>query len=705
MPISKRLKKNLRYTFFGLFVILCLLLISFFLKREAILKTAINRVIFKAKSTYDLNIKIREAKFIGINTVQFKDITVIPENKDSLAKFESVTISINTLPLLLGHIKIGNFMVSNAKITLTKKDTISNYDFLFKKNNKKDSTKTKLNIAELANKLLRQALDKVPDNMRINNFLIKFDQDTTHINLFTPSAIIEDGEIKSTIVLNNKEAIWHLNGTLNPSEDEFDIRFFADKNKVVFPYLDKKYGLKLSFDTLRFAMQSAQKAGDNFEVEGLWGIKNLLINHSKISAQNVIVKDAKLNIKLIAGEDFVSIDSSSTIYSGKAFIHPYIKYSLAPNKIIALKLHANMQPAQEIFNAFPIGLFESLEGIKVAGDLEYDLNFYLDTKHPEKVIFDSNLDADRNFKILAFGKTNLRKINGSFVYTPFELGKPVRDINVSPENPNFTPINQISPYLRNALLTSEDPSFYSHKGFVEESIRQSIATNYKAKSFKRGGSTISMQLVKNIYLSRQKTISRKIEEMLIVWLLENQHLSTKNRMYEVYLNIIEWGRNIYGIGEASRYYFGKTPSELSLGEAIYLAHIVPKPKASMYAWLPDGSLKPYLHGYFNLIGRLMANRGYTTPDSSAYGFYGVRLRDALIQQIAPVENTAPDSIWNEEDIEESFTLFKAQPKDTVNKKTNIFNRIFGPKIDSTSKSAKEIRRDRREKRREKLLQN
>src|SRR5690606_41961669 len=105
-------------------------------------------------------------------------------------------------------------------------------------------------------------------------------------------------------------------------------------------------------------------------------------------------------------------------------------------------------------------------------------------------------------------------------------------------------------------------------GFVEEAIRTSIATNYKEKAFKRGGSTISMQLVKNVFLSRNKTLVRKLEEILIVWLMESTRTVSKERMYEVYMNVIEWGRNVYGITEAARYYFGKHPSQLTLGESI-----------------------------------------------------------------------------------------------------------------------------------------
>jgi hypothetical protein len=121
---------------------------------------------------------------------------------------------------------------------------------------------------------------------------------------------------------------------------------------------------------------------------------------------------------------------------------------------------------------------------------------------------------------------------------------------------------------------------------------------------------------------------------LIVWLIENQRLVPKERMYEVYLNIIEWGRNVYGIGEAARYYFSKTPAELELGESIFLAFVVPSPKRALDWFLPDGSLQARnVRGYFRIIGKIMARRGLTQPDSGAYGFYNVRLQPALRRQV------------------------------------------------------------------------
>ena len=675
-------------------------------KREAMLNNVIKSSIAKAKSKYNLNVKIGSYGFSGLSTVHFENITVVPEQRDSLISIKNLTIGVKLFPLIFGKVKIAELGIQNSLISLTKKDSISNYDFIFKKDKNDSTKKSDIDLSDLANKLINQTLDKIPEEMNIKKFMIRFDEDTTHVSLLTETATIINGEVNSTLKVNGNEAIWHVAGTADPSNQQLDLKLYADRKKVEFPYLANKYDLKLNFDTVRTILTSAKKVGDEFEIEGSWSVKNLLINHTRIAANDVIIKDGTIDAKILVGSNYVGLDSTSVIYLGKAQINPFLKYTIKPHKIYEMQLHAFDQEAQDIFDAFPVGLFESLEGIKVNGKLRYDLNFYLDSSNPNKVIFNSNLTGSDDFKITQFGKTNFQKINSVFTYTPFEKGKPVRPILIGPANSNYTPLNQISPNIRNALLTSEDPSFFSHRGFVEESIRQSIATNFKAKSFKRGGSTISMQLVKNVYLNRQKNLARKIEEILIVWLIENQKLTPKSRLYEVYLNIIEWGRNVYGIGEASRYYFSKSPAELTIGEAIYLAHIVPKPKSSLYAWQSDGSLKPYLSGYYKLIGGLMAQRGYTINDSSNYGYYGVRLRESLRQQIAP-SDFIPDSLSEEE--ENNFfnlNIFKSPKRDSLLKKepfSNKSNPYSENKQDSINKTPKELRIEKRLKRKENII--
>ena len=695
----RKYKKPLLYALGTLTFLFLVAGIIVFNKREKLLDAAVLKAINKAKKSYDLNVKIGSYKFSGLSKVSFNQITVVPQGKDTLFKTEELEVGVSILPLIYGHVKISELNMKDALVSLIKKDSLSNYDFLFKKD-KRDTLKSenKTDLSELANKLLNQALDKIPDDMDIQNFLITFKQDTTNFSLLAQEATINNGDVFSTIKLNVNQAVWHVSGTANPSKQQLDLSLYADnKQKVEFPYLDQKFGLKLSFDTIRSIMTGADKSRDRFEIDGSWSVSNLVINHPRISTNDVIVKNATIDAKLLIGENYLALDSTSIVSLGKAQINPFVKVTLGEHKIYELKVNVFDQNAQEIFDSFPVGLFESLEGIKVNGNLKYNLEFYLDTQKPNDVIFNSSLTGSNDFDIVSFGKTDFKKINSPFIYTPFEKGKPVRDIMVGPSNPNYVAIENISPNIKNALLTAEDPSFYGHKGFVEESIRQSIATNFKTKSFKRGGSTISMQLVKNIYLNRNKTLARKFEEILIVWLIENQKLTTKNRMFEVYLNIIEWGKNVYGIGEAARYYFEKSPADLTVGESIYLASIVPKPKSSLYSWQPSGTLKPYLSGYFNVIGRLMVKRGFIEPDSNNYGFYGVRLKENLRRLIAP-SDFVPDSLM--EDSESSFfDLFKPSIVDTLRIKDDFRNKVsIVESLSKDSLSKKELRELRRQKR-------
>lgn len=698
-------EKYLRIAKISLISLLAIVLIAggiAYAKREALLNAAIKRVINKADRDYDLELKIESATFVGLSSVQFKNISAVPRDRDSLAKIENFKIGVKLFPLIFGDIKLAEIYLDGGIINLVKKDSISNYDFLFRKTKSDNTSATsELDLANFANNLINELLYKIPDDMDIRDFKIKLQDDSNLVDIHTTTAKIDGGEVNSSIKINGNESTWHIEGSVDPDDKQLDLMLFADNKKVELPYLEKKFGLKLNFDTARTEMKGLKRSGDELKISGLFEVKNMLVKHARISAADVIVEHASMDAEMLIGENFISIDSASTIHLKDVDIHPFIKYTVSPSKIYELKIRTDELDAQQIFNSFPKGLFESLEGIQVAGKLQYGLDFYLDAEKPDDVIFSSRL-KNKGFKIKKWGKTNLQKINGSFVYTPYEYGKPMRDIIIGTENPNFIPIDQISPYLKNALLTAEDPSFYSHNGFVEESIRKSIATNFKEKAFKRGGSTISMQLVKNVFLNRQKTLARKIEEILIVWIMENGRLSSKQRMFETYLNLIEWGKNVYGIGEAAQYYFSKHPSELNVGESIFLASIVPKPKSGLYRFEGDGSLRSGLASYFNFIGGIMAKRGMTPPDSNYYGFYSVRLRESLRSGL-PTDSLIVDSLLINSDLEEEDGVLEQlliiKKIDSLQLKQNTKTRNI-PKDTSTNT----VSPSRKEKREQKKLE-
>lgn len=139
----------------------------------------------------------------------------------------------------------------------------------------------------------------------------------------------------------------------------------------------------------------------------------------------------------------------------------------------------------------------------------------------------------------------------------------------------WVPYNAVAEDLKKAILLSEDTSFFSHRGIDFFELKEAVKKDLEVGKFRRGGSTITMQLARNLYLSPSKNPLRKLREILIAWQLE-QALS-KKRILELYLNVIEWGRGIYGAEAASQHYFSKRAADLDLLEAASLAALLPNP--------------------------------------------------------------------------------------------------------------------------------
>lgn len=146
-----------------------------------------------------------------------------------------------------------------------------------------------------------------------------------------------------------------------------------------------------------------------------------------------------------------------------------------------------------------------------------------------------------------------------------------------PGAPGWTPYSTIPRALETALLVTEDGRFFKHPGFDNRAIESSIRDNARAGRFVRGASTISMQLAKNLYLSRDKLLSRKLQEMALTLLLEQAY--EKNELLELYVNSIEFAPSVYGIRAAAAHYFRTAPEALSIAQCFFLASILPSPSA------------------------------------------------------------------------------------------------------------------------------
>jgi hypothetical protein len=165
-------------------------------------------------------------------------------------------------------------------------------------------------------------------------------------------------------------------------------------------------------------------------------------------------------------------------------------------------------------------------------------------------------------------------LRASFVHRPPADGA-APAIAVGPANSDFVPLAELPVHVVRAITTSEDGGFFGHEGFDFEELRNAFAEGAVAGRVVRGGSTITQQLAKNLYLTREKTLTRKVREAAITVALEAT--VPKQRLLEIYLNVVEWGPGVWGLGPAARHWFGKDARELTPMEAAFLASIIPNP--------------------------------------------------------------------------------------------------------------------------------
>ena len=546
-----------------------LMIILFFLLRNTFLNWAIEKVALKFNQKYKGEFHVQKAAFTGISSIFLHDICLTSPAKDTLITITELDAKIKILPLILAHIRLDEVFIDSTHIKIFKTAKKDNISFLLKSNKKekKDSSdiqKGNIDFGNLAYGLIKTIFDVIPQKVQVLSTNIELERDTAFFKTAIDTMSFTDGKFHCNIntIESKGKSLYILNGEVDKSERTLSFRLYPAKSQqqTSFPILKSFLNLSVSFDTLLVALNQTDYESDVLTLEGKALVKKGAVNHWRISPKDISLDYAQINYKLNIGVAEISLDSSTNITLNKLLIKPFLHYHHSPHKT-----------------------------------------------QPDSVQFICSMPKNK-FKILSYGEGRLNKLNEEFLYTAFERGHAVKSFLVGPSNPNYISLAAISPYLQNALMTSEDGNFYWHNGFNENAFRKSIAENYKKGRFARGGSTISMQLVKNVFLTRNKTIARKVEEALIVWLIESNRIASKERMYEVYLNIIEWGPGIYGAGEASAYYFNKKAADLTLAESIYLAMIVPRPKWFKYNFDESGKLKPHVADFYRIIANHLVRK-------------------------------------------------------------------------------------------------
>lgn len=628
---------------------------AFFVFRDSILKKVITKATSKIEKDYDSNFTVRAANFEGFSGISLTDVTLTPKNADTLFNIHKMRTSVNIWQLLLGEVQLGTLEIKTGFVQLTQKGDRKNFEAFLKKDNKESKNNDKKDYAAFAYRIISKVLNLVPTDMDVENLTFKLDDNGKRATIKINKLILLNKELETAIHVqtNTFEQQWKIKGYADPRNKKADIRFFnIDTGAIKVPYFDERYGLISSFDSIRLNIENINHSRGELHIDGYASIANLKINHPKIARKDVVIKNARFDYRFLLGSNFISVDSSSTVQLNSIKFNPYLSYETAKDTVYKLKIALPKMKAQDFISSLPDGLFTHFQGMEAEGSIDYKLDFKYNKNKPNELVFDSNLKKE-NLKITKYGEANLNKLNSEFIYRAIIQDVLQRPILVGNANPNYTPLEQISPYLRKSVLTTEDPSFFSHRGFINEAFKQSIIKNIKTKKFSRGASTISMQLVKNVFLTREKTLSRKLEEILLVYILENNRIVSKERMLEVYFNIIEWGPNVYGIGEASRFYFQKNPADLDLNECLYLARIIPSPKKFMYQFNDEGNLREFAVKQESFLTNIMIRRGLLTLDDTIYKQQKLHISGAAKSylRLKVKDSTALDSLPSIEEFE------------------------------------------------------
>lgn len=600
--------------------LLLLTMLGVFVFRENILESLLNKYVQKLKANYNIELTYTDLQLNGIGEINLTGV-VLAQTTDTLGNVDSISVTFPFWKTLFGNRKLSSLTVVNGqlypfKYTAPTKDT----NAITPTTAPQSKLERVKKLANKLNKLIPNEVQVINVNTHLNNKM--------GVNRFSMDTLqLKDGKLVFISTLTDEAGYKQpFNWVCNYNAGVWAIDYISDR---AFEWKVRKGGI--GFNTCSISLKMA----DN-QLKCKAQVDSAIVEHYRIAEKPVVFNKTTLNFNIDAGDNRIDVytSDSATFINGIA-VNAKAFYDYDKSVKMGLNLTTKKQPATDYVNAIPPHIFKKIDKLQVKGDLSYAFNFELDMTQIDSLKFSSELTG-YNFKVLNAAQLGLTKMNEPFMHT-IKTATGTYEVGVGEGLPYFTPITQVPRHLIDAILTNEDPSFFQHRGFIESAVRESIIINIKERRFKRGASTISMQLVKNLFLSKEKTLARKIEEILLVWILENKHITPKERMFEVYLNIIEWGPGIYGINQAAEFYFKKKPQQLSLEESLYLASIIPRPKSFKYTFDKEGNIRPHQVEQFRFIKNLMVKRELITPQDTLGFNPNIQLKGEARKQVMPEE--------------------------------------------------------------------
>ncbi|RPH31670.1 MAG: hypothetical protein EHM93_12665 [Bacteroidales bacterium] len=634
-----------------------ILIIIFFLIRNSIVQFIFDIKCASIKNRYGLLINADKVGFSGIRTLYADNLTVKPIDRDTLLCITRAEVRFDFTDLFFLKANPLEIWLNNSRITLVGDKVRSNYSFIFDKHknsfqaqNPSNDENSIMNHQNTIYRFVKAIFGLTTAKYHVNQFLFSYTDSayTTQISIPRFESSTKGFETKIEVNENGDRYFINLNGLADKSKSNLTLNAIMIGDKKPLPLLSHKLGLKVMFDSLNLRVTAKELHRNDIELSLIASVKSLNLFSARLSDQNVKVQQGGFKFDITINPDYYLIDSSSTVDLNGLKANLFLKYSISDERALTFKINTGAFQSQQLFDALPEGLFSNLKGIKTNGSIDFGLDFNVKLDKPDSIYLNPILTT-KGFSIARYGSRNFNALNDTFSHDIYDEGEFIESIHLGYKNKDFRAFNQISPLIIDAIVTSEDGGFFNNNGFDIEAFKYAVSENLKQNRFVRGGSTITMQLVKNLYLNKNKNLFRKAEEYLIVWLIGSQGIVAKERMLEIYLNIIEWGPNVYGVNEACHYYFDKDPKIVTLDEAIFLASVIPRPKKFKYLFEKDGNLKSFMETDFNFVADKMLQRGMISEEQFNSLVYNVKLtgpaKEMLIDtSLFPLDSISIDEI-------------------------------------------------------------
>jgi hypothetical protein len=343
--------------------------------------------------------------------------------------------------------------------------------------------------------------------------------------------------------------------------------------------------------------------GRSVSVDGILRFAGVNIRHPKLAARPVqgLQVAAKLRGRAALDGSFLEVQEGEVDVGRVQVRLRGVVDRSRPKMRVDVYFGMPIVSCQAFLDALPETLIPVVHGMRAAGTMSLDGHLRFDDENIGDFLLDYQAgNACRVTSVPAH--VDARRFRSTFRRAVYDQKGARAEIESGPGSPEWTELGGITHFMEAAVMTTEDGRFRGHRGFDHEAIRKSVRENLRARSFVRGASTISMQLAKNLYLERDKTVSRKLQELILTVYLEQA--LTKDQIMELYLNVIEFGPMCYGIQCAARQYFRTSPHILSLSQSMYIASILPNPVRQHFA--RDGRVSEGWTQYLQKLMRIAA---------------------------------------------------------------------------------------------------